>query len=276
LTALVLAVVATAAFLAYHAPKANVTGGSDRAIKSYQTLVSGDYEKWTESRVHPRPCVSIDDAGCPAAARRLTGIFQDWVNDLNRSEPPARFVFVDAQMRRHLAAWISDLNTAAAAQRKQDQGGLAHANQAASNEQGWLEDIVGGILKSQQGTVATYTQAVRFHKQNLELCDACAQLVNQSLVSCDGDQASACLDSIQHASFQVVRFEAAIIQVAAPDSFTTQDVLLQSDLARADTTLMAMTAAVSIDNQAAFDAGRISLQQALAAVELDAADILNA
>ncbi len=90
-------------------------------------------------------------------------------------------------------------------------------------------------------------------------------------VVCEG----ACQDAIQHSSFQVVRFEAAVIQVAAPNSLRTKDLRLQSDLAKADTALMTMTAALSAGDQAGFDAARISLQRALAAIDHDATDILS-
>jgi hypothetical protein len=215
------------------------------------------------------------DASCPAATVRSVSALQQWLDDLNQSEPPARFAFVDAQMRSHLGLLISDMNAAAAAQRAKDQSGLAHANQAAGNERGWLDDTVSSVVNSQQGTVATYTEAVRLRKQNLVQCAGCEQLVSQRYVSCNGDQASACQDGIQHISFQVVRFEAATIRVAAPNSLMTKDIRLQSDLAKADTALIAMTSALSVGDQAAFDAGRISLQRALAAVDQDATDILN-
>jgi hypothetical protein len=275
LTAIVLAIVAVAAFLATHrALDGSVPAGSDRAIKSYQTLVGNDYQRSREAR--PRgTCMNFLDASCPAATVRSVSALQQWLDDLNQSEPPARFAFVDAQMRSHLGLLISDMNAAAAAQRAKDQSGLAHANQAAGNERGWLDDTVSSVVNSQQGTVATYTEAVRLRKQNLVQCAGCEQLVSQRYVSCNGDQASACQDGIQHISFQVVRFEAATIRVAAPNSLMTKDIRLQSDLAKADTALIAMTSALSVGDQAAFDAGRISLQRALAAVDQDATDILN-
>ncbi len=277
LTAIVLAVVAIAAFLATHAPTGSIPAGSDRAIHSYQTLIDNDYHRPVDLPPNSGSCASILGAECAVAASRLADALQLWLDDLNRSEPPARFAFVDAQLRRHLALAISDFNAVAAAQRSQDQRGMAEAMQAALNEKGWIDDAVSGILKSQQGTIATYKQAVRFHKQNLDQCAACEPMVSQNGVICNRDQASACQyeNEIQHTSFLVVRFEAAIIEVAAPNSLMTKDRRLQSDLAKADTALMTMTAALSVGDQAGYDTGRISLQRALAVVDQDAADILN-
>jgi len=64
-------------------------------------------------------------------------------------------------------------------------------------------------------------------------------------------------------------------RLAAPSSLSTEDARLQQDVARADTALIGMTAALSTGDQGGYDARRIILQQAFAAVDGDATVILN-
>ncbi len=80
---------------------------------------------------------------------------------------------------------------------------------------------------------------------------------------------------LQGTAAQVGSFQRAVVLVAAPSSMATRDNRLQVDLATADTALVTMAEALSAGDQAGFNAGRASLQQAMAAVNVDAADILN-
>jgi len=77
------------------------------------------------------------------------------------------------------------------------------------------------------------------------------------------------------AATQVLSFQAALVVTAAPGSLTAKDNRLQLDLADAAAALVAMNDALSSSDQAAFNAGRTSLQQAMPTINRDAADILT-
>ena len=74
-------------------------------------------------------------------------------------------------------------------------------------------------------------------------------------------------------ALQVKSFQDAVVQVAAPGSLAAKDNRLQLDLATADTALITMADATSVGDQAGFNSARISFQQAVAAINRDAADI---
>jgi hypothetical protein len=63
--------------------------------------------------------------------------------------------------------------------------------------------------------------------------------------------------------------------IVAPSSLLSKDNRPQLDLATADTALLTMDEALSAGDQAGFNASRVSFQQAMAAVDVDAANILN-
>jgi len=63
--------------------------------------------------------------------------------------------------------------------------------------------------------------------------------------------------------------------LGAPDSMTATDAALQQDLARVDTELLDLTAAVLAGNQVAIDASRQLYGQTLPAINADIAAILT-
>jgi hypothetical protein len=70
--------------------------------------------------------------------------------------------------------------------------------------------------------------------------------------------------------------EIAPVRVSTPSSLAAQDARLQSDLAQADTGVLAIATARVTGDQAAFDAGRLMLQQALLAINADVAALVGA
>jgi hypothetical protein len=83
-------------------------------------------------------------------------------------------------------------------------------------------------------------------------------------------QSTNCEYEVLYATRAIAPFESALVRVSAPSSLAAQDARLQSDLAQIDTDVLAMAAAQMTGDQAAFDAGRLLLQQALLALTKDA------
>jgi hypothetical protein len=246
---------------------------SDPAINTYKTLmVSDDNAMGASTSNH---CNTVQDTACPAAAARVVVALQQWLDDLNRFQTPARFATIDAQMKRHLAAAISYLNMVVAANRAQNQNSEDRALQAAENERGWVDDITLSIAHSAPATAAIYIGGVRSEKAGLDGCEGCQSTVGQSQLSCEGSAQADCDSLLRETSTQIETFEGAIVLNSAPVSLSSKDALLRSDLAQTDTALITMTGALLTGDQSGFDAARTSLQRAAAAVDADAATVLK-
>jgi hypothetical protein len=111
--------------------------------------------------------------------------------------------------------------------------------------------------------------------EDLDLCAEPQDLAGQNQISCTGSQATSCQALLERNAAQIASFQRAVVLIAAPSSLATKANRLQFDLAAADTTLLTMADALSAGDLADFNAGRVSLQTAIAAVNVDAAAILN-
>jgi hypothetical protein len=244
--------------------------GRSLTIKQYQALVRADQQRLDSE---PGGYCSITDTECPAVAALNTAAMQQWLDDLNHSQPPARFAAVDALMRRQLALAISYQNAAMTAYRARDQKGVETAFAAGASELDVLDRQAGDIIASTQGTMVTYTTAVRMNRALLLACDLCQLLLSQDQVTCQSSQTPTCVDEIAAVRGQVEAFQADLIKLYAPDSLAAKDGRLQADLVAADTALDAMTLAQLADDQAALQAGHDALRRAINRVESDASDI---
>ncbi len=275
MTVVVLAIAAAAAFLVTHPVADRETpADSERAIAAYKLMLYDDYIKIPDPGIES-VCFGNQFAACDADVSLRIPVVNQIQNDLNRLEPPARFAVAVGQMRRHNALQLTGLNAVLAASRAQDAAGMDRSVAAVVSGRPWMDAMFTGVLSSQQGTVATYLGSVRNEKRNLDLCVECQDLAGQNQITCTGSQATSCQALLQGTAARVGSFQRAVVLVAAPSSMTTKDNRLQLDLARADTALVTMAEALSAGDQAGFNAGRASLQQAMAAVNVDAADILN-
>lgn len=241
-------------------------------VEAYQAMVSRDDGELIIAQ--SADCTTLDSP-CPAAKPANLAALQRWLNDLDRSAPPGRFALIDAQLRRHLETNISDTNALVAAYQAKDPTGLELVDYATQIGANWLDDAATGIRNSHQGTVAAYIASMRVGEQNLASCTSCQSLLSSDPIVCTGGQAINCLYSISDADWIIGQFEASLVQVAAPGSMTKVDALVQGDLARADTALLASTAAVLSGDQAGFDAGRQLLRQAQPAIARDIAGIVG-
>ncbi len=266
-TLLVLMSAIVAAYLAIHnATSSRVPAGSGQTIAAYQALVSADDTKaiatWSA------PCDTTTHTGCEGDATRAIVALQQWLDDLNRSEPPARFAIVDAQLRLHLSASIAALNALLAASHANDEGGMNRAYLSGLAGRVWTDTVVPSIVSSKQVSATAYTNTVRAQGSSLTGCADCGVLTGQSHIDCSQNQ-DFCQTLLDGTDLQVASLQAAVAAFAAPDSLSARDTRLQQDLARADSAVISMRAAVLTGNQGGFDAGRITLRTALAAVNQD-------
>jgi hypothetical protein len=271
LTLLVLVGAIVAAYLAAHnATSSRVPAGSGRTIAAYQNLVNVDGQ--SASATWSAPCDTTTHTGCQADATRALVVLHQWLDDLNRSEPPARFLVVDAQLRLHISGSISGLNALLAAIQANDQNGIDRAYLLAAAGATWTNAVVPSIVSSKQVSAAEYTTSVRATSTSLTSCADCQVLTDQSQVDCAQNQ-DFCQTLLDGAGLPVASLQVAVAAFAAPDSLSAKDTRLQQDLARADSALIAMRASLLTGDQAGFNAGRVTLRSALAAVSLDAAAI---
>jgi hypothetical protein len=269
---LMLAGAAAATFLELH----NLTPRSAPARmdeKAYQAMLLRDLNR-LDSAGDGVSCTTLQST-CPAPGKPVLAAQQRWLDDLNASEPPARFAVVDPLLRRHVAASIVDLNAMFAAYRAQDKTALDRANNAFAGQALWLNNVAGSILISQQVTVAMYTDTIRIGKQSLDVCNECRSLADNSQVDCGDIQSGLCESDVAYAKSAIENFEAGVVRHAAPRSLAAQNARLQSDLARADVGVLAMANADVAGDPSGFNAGRLLFLQALPAINADMAAILG-
>lgn len=278
MTVVVLAIAAGAAFLATHRVADRVSpADSNQAIAAYQKLVGDDYALVTTAAAGWTCNNGSQFAACETDGSNILPFSQRLLDDLNRHQAPARFAVADTQLRRHLAAQNSRVEALLIASRAHD---AARADRELKAIQGgtgaqWGPTMVSSILSSHQGTAATYVESVRYEKQGLDGCSACLDLAGPNQYDCTGNQATTCRDLVDSAAGRIARFQTALVALSAPSSMTPRDNGLQLDLAKADTALITMADALATGDQAAFNAGRNSFHQAVAAVNSDAAGIFN-
>src|SRR6202521_4959323 len=116
----------------------------------------------TTTRGHLRaPPQATTHTGGQVDAPRPLVVLHQWLDDLNRSEPPARFLVVDAQLRLHISGSIAGLNALLAASQANDSNGMDRAYLLAVDGRVWTDAVVPSIVSSKQVTAAAYTNSVR-------------------------------------------------------------------------------------------------------------------
>ena len=247
--------------------------GQDPAIKPYQEMLNADSERWIDSKT--MGCLYVSDPDCQAETAAVIAALQQWVDDINGTEAPARFTYIAPEMSRHLARDISYLNAKVAAYTAKDQNGMDAAIAAANIE---VNDAVRekeDVVVSSQVTVGEYIAQVRLDRAFLLGCSACQQVVGQREPSCPGSQTPSCVGEIAAVRLQVEIFQGDLVRNFAPDSLAAMDARLGADLFAAYVALNAMESALSAGDQVGLRAGRGDLRQALRQVESEAADIAN-
>jgi hypothetical protein len=240
-------------------------------VKAYQAMVSADEQQFLITNNFS--CSSFNDTTCLPKTAVADAATQKWLDDLNRSQPPARFVALNAVMRRHLALVLSDDATYIAAFKAADANGRKASTAAILAEMAVLERLAGDAAASSRGTAAAYAADVLLQWTVLFGCQACQPLVSQNLASCQASHAQSCIDDIAAARLKLETFMEDLVKVSAPDALVQKDGSLQLDLVTAYSALDAMETALSAGDQVAFEAGLAALGQALARVDADATSI---
>ncbi len=268
-----LVLVVAAIVMIPRAPATHQPAAVDPAITQYITMVGADEARLLSSQSNH--CLSVEDAGCPAAAAPVIAAAQEWLDDLDTSRPPARFAGVDAQMRRHLVLVIGDLKALVAAFRAKDQDGMNTAFGTGIGERDRIVAAAANSMYSRQGTLATYTSNVRRNVERLLRCTPCQQLLSRNQVYCSAAQMQGCPAQIAATRLAVEDFQGDLVRVFAPDSLSSKDSVLQAHLLAADMALGAMTSALAASDQIELQAGANALLLALAQADSDAANILS-
>jgi hypothetical protein len=242
-------------------------GQDPSSIKQYQSMVSVDLQRLDDAPAYS--CTSFDDPNCLPETALTASALQQWLDDLESSQPPARFAVLDRLMRQDLAFAISDQNAFVTAYKARDPNSL---NTGAGT--GWVSrTLARDIIASSQGTIVQYTAQVRLDRTYLLACALCQRLVSQNQVSCPPSQTPSCVDEIAAVKEQVVIFLEDLVRLFAPDTLAAKDSRLQTDLVTADRELDAMEAALSAGDQVARQSHHDALRQAINRVESDATSI---
>ena len=244
--------------------------GQDLTTKAYQAMIVAAEQKWEDSRT---VLCYIGVPGCSEGEAVVIGTLQAWLDDLNSYQTPTRFAALDALMRRHLTLAITYNKAAVAAYEANDVAAMNVAFDSAMSNGATLRSQAEDIINSHEGTVATYTAAVRLDRYYLVGCVLCRQFVSQNQVSCPAGLTPSCTDEIAAARLQVETFQGDLVLAYAPDSLAAKDLRLQTDLIGADVALNAIEAALSAADQVALQAGHDALRQALDRVDSAAAYI---
>ena len=238
-------------------------------VKAYQAMVSADEQEFLIANNFS--CPSFDDTSCLPNTAIADAATQHWLDDLNRSQLPARFVALNAVMRRHLSLVLSDDVTFIANFKAKVADGKVSA--AILAEMAVLERLAGDAAASSQGTAAAYAADVLLQWTVLFGCAVCQPLLSQNLLSCQVAQAPSCINDIAAARLKLETFIEDLVKVSAPDSLVQKDAALQADLVAAYSALDAMETALSAGDQAGFQVGLTALRQQLARVDADATSI---
>ena len=266
-----IAVAAAAAVLAEHNASNNVSpAGSRMSIQAYKDMISHDYVDPNTAWV--APCDETQHSGCAADAERSLPLLQAWLNDLNKSTPPARLASVHAEMQRHLTQSITGLHALDADSRAHDNAAMTHDYDVASYGAAWVQIIVPAIEVSRQVDAATYIALVRSETKTLDTCGAACGFTATSS-DCTHSTGVTCMDYFYWVGQSFASYQADVLKKAAPGSLSADESRLQADFADADAILLTMNLAVAAGDQQGFNAGIAQLKRVVTQIDLDSARI---
>jgi hypothetical protein len=280
LAAAVIAIALGAAILAVHfRPVGSVPAGQDPNVKAYQDMILSDYNAIDAAMKAPNPaCNPSEQTPCEAATKTVILAHQKWVRDLNSFRTtPTRFAVIDGQLRRHLNAAITDLNTALALQKAKNLNGYNLAYDAEGYERAWTGPTVFTITGSYPRVAGSYHDALSLARQSLLACSgggqpgpgdlACRRLYQH----CVGADDRTCKGFVETSDAQIQTFLIGLVQNPAPSALAAKDRQVQADLAQVDTYLLAITDALLSGDSA--KAGSAEIAYA-AAIVVAGADII--
>lgn len=236
-------------------------------VSQYQAMVSRD-ESYALSK-QANACAVLGDA-CPTVEPRLAAALQKFLDDLSGTRPPSRFQYIDAEMRLHVASSITYLNAALGAYNAHDQHGMDAAITAAAGERDAFDNEVIDIRSSKQASASEYTNVIASARTILLPCDACQALAGPGQAPCNVRDVL-CDFNIAGTRTNVEIFQGDLARSFSPDSLTSEDAKLQTDLWAADQALIAMDSAWTAQDQGALQTAHDSFRQAFARVQSDVA-----
>jgi hypothetical protein len=247
LVAVVIVAGAAAAFLASHRLAVGAVPASEnKNVAAYRAMVSGDYYQMNAVTSNSS-CSTIDDTTCAAAIDRVVPVLQHWINDLNSHESPAQYALIAGQLSRHLTEVVVELNAAKAFQRAGNASGFDTAMAAAEYERAWVDPASFTLEGSYPKVTASFSDAAKLIQLGLAGCVngrpgpadiACSQLT--SAQACTGDSLQHCEAAFTAAETEIEPYLIALVQNPAPTSESTRVSHLNTDLASADTALLAI------------------------------------
>jgi hypothetical protein len=246
--------------------------GGDPTVARYQALVSRDNQKLSDAAAY-LGCITYTDLNCVPANTAEIAVLQRWLSDLEGSQPPARFAFIDAVMRRHLAHLISADRAFIAAFQARDDTAVGKANDAYILEIDPLHREAEDVVASSPRTTNEYITAVRSNTTYLFSCVVCQRLVGQDSVSCQASQRPSCSDEIATVRLQLESSLSDLAWGSAPANLATPATRLQTDLLTADMTLDSVDSALSAGDQVGLQTALDLVDAALDRVRTDAAAI---
>ena len=269
-----LAAATAAAIIAIHNASGNTSpAGSHISIGAYQLLIARDNPD--PNKIWTDPCDGVVLTGCEADATRSIPIIQKWIDDLNRTSPPPRFAYVDAEIRQHLEQNLTALEALLADSRAGDQAAMTRDYVVAVYAPDWLGTVVPGIAASQQLTATGYRNIVALWLQHsITLCvSTCTLLESPDARSCATNGGIPCLQMFDEVASTYATFGMGLVQNAAPDSLSVKDARLQGDMAQADAVLLTMRLAVAANDQVGINSGVAELKSITVSIERDAVAI---
>jgi hypothetical protein len=233
--------------------------GAPVPIEQYQAMTRADVQKLVATNSFT--CSSFDDSTCLSNLAVGDAAARHWLDDLTRSQPPARYAAVDYLIRRHLALLLANDARYVAAFHARD----AKAAKAAS-------DVFNVHFSALQALAQDVTDPVDVTPQaykTIVLGDRQALLRYLGLVACGSGPSPGCAESVTTLRGGVEGFQGDLARYAGP----AQDARLQADLVHADLTLELVESALSASDPARLQAGLTNLRQWLARADADAAVI---
>lgn len=216
-------------------------------VRAFQSMVLSDQQAFAAAS--GASCQSIQTTGCPAAITALAATSQHWLDDLDRSRPPARFAPVVAELHRNLSMLITDLKAMRSAFDARDQNALDTSRNAGAAEDQLIQDEAIDITHAYQGAPADYRASVRNQVTKLHDCGLCQAVISQGDAACTSDRVG-CVANLTATMTTVDEIQGELIRVYAPASFAGTESRLQADLTAADSALRSMSAALSAKQDA--------------------------
>jgi hypothetical protein len=273
LAILAIAAATAAAIIAIHNGSGNSSpAGSRMSIQAYQKMIADDAVDpnvaWSS------PCDERIHSGCVADANRSIPPLQKWLGDLNRSNPPARFEILDAEMRQHLTQSITALHALLVDSQAKDDAAMTRDYIVALYGVEWTSVVIPGIEASNQVDASTYKALVDSETRTLDACGGACGFSTTS-TSCVTSSGLRCLDYFDWVAQSFASYQADLVRKAAPDSLAAKDSRLQGDLAQADSVLLVMRLAVAANDQVGFNSGIQQLERILLELNRNADAIVH-